>query len=450
MFGTDGIRGRVNVYPLTAEMILRFGMAAGIYLRSEDNECKTNVIIAKDTRLSGYLLESSLIAGLVSVGIDVILVGPMPTPAISKLIRSLRVSFGIMITASHNPHHDNGFKLFNKYGEKLTENCEKEICQLIERNHFEEELAPPNKLGRVLRLDDAPGRYIEHVKRALPNKTNLQGFRIVVDCGNGAAYRIAPVVFWELGANVIPIHNEPDGLNINNLCGSIYPQSLQSKVIETRADIGIALDGDADRVCICDENGEIVDGDHIIGVIALELLHNQRMKKNESIIITDTSNDGLCDYAKDMGFSIIRTKVGDRNVAQAMKKNNSSLGAEKSGHIIISDYGIVSDGIVAALHILSYIIRVKKKTSSIHKIFPLYPQYNDNIYFYGDNPLMIQNVKNEIDEVISLNKDYRILVRKSGTERLIRLMVEGKIHHKTIEIGEEIKKILLKSIAVKS
>lgn len=436
---------------MTAEVALRFGMAAGIYLRKHDHsgEGRSTVIIAKDTRLSGYLLEASLIAGLVSIGIDVTLVGPMPTPTISKMVRSLRACFGIMITASHNPYHDNGFKIFNSNGEKLTEECEQEICRLIENNDFTDELATPNKLGRVTRLDDAPGRYIEHIKRALPRSVSLQGLRVVVDCANGASYRIGPAILWELGANVIAIHNEPDGLNINSSCGSMHPEALSAKVIETRADIGIALDGDADRVCICDENGDILDGDHVIAAIVVDLIQRQKMEKDSTLVVTDTSNRGLCEYAAKLGMKVLRTRVGDRNVAQAMKSNSSMVGGEKSGHIIVSEYGMVSDGMVAALHILSYVLNNQKRVSSINRLFELYPQYSNNVYYYGDNPLESESIRQEIEEFIKDHSDYRILVRKSGTERLIRVMVEGESITETIEIGEQIKSRLVQSIAVK-
>ncbi|AIF81790.1 phosphoglucosamine mutase [endosymbiont of Acanthamoeba sp. UWC8] len=358
LFGTDGIRGTANQYPMTAEIAMKFGMAAGTYYKKPGH--RNRVVIAKDTRLSGYLIEPALTSGFISVGVDVILVGPMPTPAVSMLIRSLRADLGVMISASHNPYFDNGLKLFDSKGFKLSDECEDKIQEMILNANINRYLVPPIDLGRAKRLDDAPGRYIEHVKNSFNKENNLSGLRIVVDGANGSAYHLAPTILWELGAEVVSIGTEPNGFNINEACGSTHPETLSKKVVETRADIGIALDGDADRVVIVDDKGHIISGDHVIGLIALHL-HNRKRLNNDMVVVTQMSNGALDEYLKSHNINTIRTKVGDRYVFDAMRKNNCNLGGEQSGHVILSNYSTTGDGIVAALQVLSLLVESGKK-----------------------------------------------------------------------------------------
>jgi phosphoglucosamine mutase len=439
-FGTDGIRGTANKFPMTAEIALKVGMAVGA--RFGKNFTKNNhrhrVVIGKDTRLSGYMIEPALTAGFVAMGLDVFLVGPVPTPAISMLTRSLRCDIGIMISASHNPYFDNGIKIFNDKGEKLDDEIENEIENLIDAD-LSQYLANSNNLGRVKRLEDARGRYIEFVKNSFPRDKNLSGLKIVVDCANGASYSMAPTIFRELGAQVFEIGIEPNGFNINLECGSTHPQTLQKKVLECKADIGIALDGDADRLLIIDENGEIIDGDILIALIA-EKLHNEGRLKGDMVAITQMSNLALEEYLSYIGVSTVRTKVGDRYVLEAMRKNRCNFGGEQSGHIVISDYSTTGDGLVASLQILNILIDQQKPISQIAKIFTPYPQILKNVKFTKiTNPLEDKSVIKFIAEKENeLQNQGRILVRKSGTENLIRVMVEGKNYQQIEKIANEI------------
>ncbi|MDJ1305065.1 MAG: phosphoglucosamine mutase [Candidatus Midichloria sp.] len=438
LFGTDGIRGLVNQHPITPEVILKFGIAAGIYFSKPGQRSK--VLIAKDTRLSGYLIEPALTSGLVSVGVDVILLGPMPTPALAMLIKSLRADFGIMISASHNPYYDNGLKLFDSNSNKLSDKCEIEIQNLILSSELKNNLAAPDKLGRVARLDDALGRYIEYVKNSFLKHKTLSGLRIVIDCANGSAYKLAPTILWELGAEVISIGCEPNGFNINENCGSTYPLTLSQKVMETRADIGIALDGDADRVVICDEKGEVISGDHLIAAIALYM--HQAGSLKSGVVVTQISNTALDDFLAQHGVAVYRSKVGDRYVAAEMRKRECNLGGEQSGHIIISDYSTAGDGVIAALQVLSLLVQSEKKASYIGKMFSLNPQVAKNIKFTGTSPLEDQRVLSSIKKIQSDNKDLQIIVRKSGTERLLRVMVEGKDINIVNEVANNIEQML--------
>ena len=436
-FGTDGIRGTANKFPMTAEIALKVGMAVGAKFTNGDH--RHRVVIGKDTRLSGYVVEPALTAGFAAVGMDVFLIGPVPTPAVSMLTKSLRADIGIMISASHNPYHDNGIKIFNGDGHKLSDKLEAEIEALIDGD-ITPHLAKADNLGRVKRLDDAKGRYIEFVKNSFPKDKSLTDLKIVVDCANGASYAMAPTIFWELGAEVIEIGTEPNGFNINEKCGSTHPEALQKKVLETKADIGIALDGDADRLLIIDEKGNIVEGDKIIALIA-EKLHNDGNLKKDTVVITQMSNLALENYLSYIGVSTIRSQVGDRYVLEEMRKNGCNFGGEQSGHIVLSDYSTTGDGLIAALQVLSAICETKKPTSKVLNLFELFPQVLKNTKFDKSkkNPLedaAVQKFIREKEKEIA--GSGRILVRKSGTENLIRVMVEGKSKKKIEEIADAI------------
>ncbi len=434
-FGTDGIRGQVNKFPMTAEIALKVGMAIGA--RFIDGNHRHRVVIGKDTRLSGYVIEPALTAGLAAVGMDVFLVGPVPTPAVAMLTKSMRADIGIMISASHNPYCDNGIKIFKRDGSKLSDEAQLEIENLIDGN-IQYFLAKPQNLGRVTRLEDASNRYLEFVKNSFPKERDLAGLKIVIDCANGAAYKIAPQIFWELGAKVIAIGVSPNGFNINEDCGSTKPKLLSEKVLQEKADIGIALDGDADRLVIVDERGEVVSGDKIIAIIA-EILHEKGELKMDTVAITQMSNLALENYLSYIGVSTIRTKVGDRYVIEAMKKVGCNFGGEQSGHIILSDYCTTGDGLIAALKIVHFLIKSKKKTSEIFDIFELYPQILKNIKYNKSkkNPLEDQDIQNFIKQQDdNLGEDGRVFVRKSGTENLIRILVEGKNQDKIKKIVE--------------
>ncbi len=440
LFGTDGIRGTANKFPMTAEIALKTGMAVGARFGKNftKNLHRHRVVIGKDTRLSGYMIEPALTAGFVAMGLDVFLVGPVPTPAISMLTRSLRADIGIMISASHNPYFDNGIKIFDAKGEKLDDEIESEIENLIEAD-LTKYLANPSDLGRVKRLEDARGRYIEFVKNSFARDKNLSGLKIVIDCANGASYAMAPTIFRELGAEVFEIGVEPNGFNINLECGSTHPQALQKKILECKADIGIALDGDADRLLIVNENGEIIDGDILIALIA-EKLHQEGRLKSDIAVITQMSNLALEEYLSYIGVSTIRTKIGDRYVLEAMRKNKCNFGGEQSGHLVLADYSTTGDGLIASLQILSILIDQQKPLSEIAKIFKPYPQILKNIKFNKiDNPLENKAIINFIEKKkIELGAQGRILVRKSGTENLIRVMVEGKNYQQIEKIANEI------------
>ena len=436
-FGTDGIRGTANKFPMTAEIALKVGMAVGA--KFIDGSHRHRVVIGKDTRLSGYVIEPALTSGLAAVGMDVFLVGPVPTPAVSMLTRSIRADIGIMISASHNPYHDNGIKIFTRDGHKLSDKIEQEIEDLIEGD-ITPYLAKSENFGRVTRLDDASNRYIEFVKNSFPRELNLTNLKVVVDCANGASYKIAPKIFWELGAEVIEVGTEPNGFNINEKCGSTHPELLAKKVIEHKADIGIALDGDADRLVIVNEKGEIVEGDKLIAAIA-EKLHDEGGLKGDCVVITQMSNLALENFLSYIGVSTIRSQVGDRYVLEEMKKKRCNFGGEQSGHIVLSDYSTTGDGLIAALQILAIMCKSKKKVSEITNLFEPFPQLLKNTKFDGSkgNPLENSEIKNFISQKEKeLSQNGRILVRKSGTENLIRVMVEGKDASQIEKIADEI------------
>ncbi len=422
-FGTDGIRGTANLSPMTAEIALRVGVAAGsIFTRGAHRH---KVIIGKDTRLSGYMVEPALTAGFISAGMDVVLLGPLPTPAIAMLTRSMRADIGVMISASHNPYQDNGIKIFGPDGYKLSDEMEAEIEALME-NGVMDHLAEPPKLGRALRLADAGARYIEFAKSTVPRTMHLDGLRIVIDCANGAAYKVAPTVLWELGADVVAMGVEPDGFNINRECGSTDLGKLVSKVMEVRADIGIALDGDADRVLICDEKGQIVDGDQIIAMIG-DCWHRTGRLSGKGVVGTIMANLGLERFFKERGLELLRTQVGDRYVSERMRLGGYNLGGEQSGHIIMSDFSTTGDGLISALQVLSVLRDSDKPVSEALCMFEPAPQLLKNVRYKTGKPLENAKVRQAIADCESqLGDKGRLVIRKSGTEPLIRVMAEGE------------------------
>ncbi len=421
-FGTDGIRGLANGKKLTPDLALKVGMATGLAFRRGDYTHR--VVIGKDTRRSGYMIENALTAGFTAVGMEVLLLGPMPTPAVAMLTRSLRADIGVMISASHNPFDDNGIKLFRPDGYKLSDSFEQEIEKLIDSD-LTSRLSQGEKIGRAKRIDEARTRYVEYVKRTLSRDIDFTGLRVVVDCANGAAYKTAPEVLWELGAEVIPIAVAPDGFNINLDCGSTAPQALIDKVKETRADIGIALDGDADRVLIVDEKGEKVDGDQLMAVIA-NAWHSRGTLRGNGIVATIMSNLGLQRYIETLGLKLERTGVGDRYVLEAMRSKGFNVGGEQSGHIILSDYTTTGDGLVAALQLLSVVKQEGRPVSEVcHKFEPV-PQLLHNVRYQRGKPLEDKVIKQLIaDSELRLGKAGRLVIRESGTEPVIRVMGEG-------------------------
>ncbi|OYW29644.1 MAG: phosphoglucosamine mutase [Caulobacter sp. 12-67-6] len=422
-FGTDGIRGQANQHPMTAEVALRVGLAAGKLFRSQDDR-RHLVVIGKDTRLSGYMIEPALVAGFASVGMDVRLFGPLPTPAVAMMTRSMRADLGVMISASHNNFADNGIKLFGPDGYKLSDEQELKIEALMDEG-LQEGLAPPRGLGRVKRIDDAQARYVEIVKATFPRQLSLAGLRIVIDCANGAAYKVAPVTLYELGAEVIPLGVDPDGTNINHECGSTHPEAMAKLVREYRADIGIALDGDADRLVICDENGLVVDGDQIMAIIAAAYAKAGKLKAG-GVVATVMSNLGLERFLGEQGLSLQRTSVGDRYVMARMREGGFNLGGEQSGHVILSDFSTTGDGLIAALQVLAVMIETQLPMSALARQFEPVPQLLENVRFTGGKPLEAKTVKEAIaDGESQLNGAGRIVVRASGTEPLIRIMAEG-------------------------
>ena len=421
-FGTDGIRGLANTFPMTPEIAMKVGMATGKIFRRGD--FRHRVVIGKDTRLSGYMLEPALTAGLTAMGMDVFLLGPIPTPGVAMLTRSLRADLGVMISASHNPFEDNGIKLFGPDGYKLSDEIEAEIEELIETD-MTPYLVKAARLGRAKRIESVYDRYIEIAKRTMPKELSLEGLRVVIDCANGAAYRVAPDALWELGAEVVKIGDKPDGFNINDNCGSTSVGTLVSKVREVRADIGIALDGDADRVIIVDEKGTVVDGDQLMAVVA-EDWHKDGRLSMPGIVATVMSNLGLERFLSGHGLSLIRTKVGDRHVVEYMRKHNYNVGGEQSGHLVLSDYCTTGDGLIAALQILAVIKKLDKPVSEVCNRFEPVPQLLKNVRYSEGAPLEEESVQQAIEAgEKKFGKNGRVVIRKSGTEPLIRVMAEG-------------------------
>jgi phosphoglucosamine mutase len=434
-FGTDGIRGQSNTFPMTPDLAMRVGIAVGTIFRRGAH--RHRVVIGKDTRLSGYMLENAMVAGFTAAGIDAFVLGPIPTPAVAMLTRSLRADIGVMISASHNPFYDNGIKLFGPDGYKLSDELEMEIEELLEKDLMAQ-LAKSAEIGRAKRIDGVHDRYIEHAKRTLPRDVTLQGLRIAIDCANGAAYRVAPAALWELGADVVTIGAEPDGLNINLECGSTHPATLQRKVHEVRADIGIALDGDADRVQIIDENGKTIDGDQLMAVIA-ESWAADGMLRGGGLVATVMSNLGLERFLTGKGLGLQRTKVGDRYVVEHMRQHDYNVGGEQSGHIVLSDFGTTGDGLVAALQILACVKRSGRTVSEVCNRFEPVPQVLKNVRVKAGQPLEDASVRQAIADAESeLARNGRLLIRPSGTEPLIRVMAEGDDRAQVERIVDEL------------
>ncbi len=424
-FGTDGIRGRANSFPMTADMALKVAMASASVLRKiRGGKHMNRVVIGKDTRLSGYMLEQAMSAGFISMGMDVILVGPMPTPGIAKLTRSLRADAGVMISASHNPYQDNGIKLFGPDGFKLDDSVEQEIEYLIDQD-LSTELVAPEDLGKANRLDDALGRYIESLKRSIPHRGSLGGLKVVVDCAHGAAYKVAPQVLWELEVDVISIGASPNGRNINDGYGATATGRLQEAVVDHSADVGIALDGDADRLIMVNEKGDKIDGDQLMGALAL-WFKDQEILTGGGLVSTVMSNLGLERLMHSHDLTLERTAVGDRYVVEHMRANGFNLGGEQSGHLVLTDYASTGDGLLAALQILAIMKDRDIRASEALNLFDPVPQLLKNVRFSGGSPLQSDAVRNAIDAAQGrFNGDGRILVRPSGTEPLIRVMAEG-------------------------
>ena len=421
-FGTDGIRGTTNTEPMTAETALRVGQAAGAHFLRGDH--RHRVVIGKDTRLSGYMMESAMVAGFTSVGMDVVLLGPMPTPAVAMLTRSMRADLGVMISASHNPFADNGIKLFGPDGYKLSDDAEHAIEKKLEQGP---KLAKSEMIGRARRIDDARGRYVQFAKDTFPEHLRLDGLKVVVDCANGAAYHVAPDALWELGGEVIPLGVAPNGTNINDDCGSTHPKLMQETVVASGADIGLALDGDADRLIVCDEKGQLVDGDQLMALIALGLKARGALK-GDAVVATIMSNLGLERKLGDAGLTLLRTKVGDRYVLEEMRAKGCNVGGEQSGHIILTDHATTGDGLVAGLQVLAALVGAKRPASQLLRQFEPLPQLLKNVRFNGGaEPLEADSVRKRIAAAeAELEGKGRLVIRKSGTEPLIRVMAEGE------------------------
>ncbi|MBQ5773547.1 MAG: phosphoglucosamine mutase [Acetobacter sp.] len=431
-FGTDGIRGTTNTVPMTVEIAQKLGQAAGVYFKRGNH--RHSVLLGKDTRLSGYMIENALVSGFLSSGMDVTLVGPLPTPAIAMLTRSLRADLGIMISASHNPYSDNGIKLFGPDGFKLSDQDELSIEALMATD-LSPHLAHPDKIGRASRLNDAAGRYVESAKAAFPRKLRLDGIRVVIDCANGSAYRVAPTALWELGAEVIRLGCDPNGININDHCGSTYPYTLGVAVQQHNAHIGIALDGDADRVVIVDETGHVIDGDQILALITQSWLQEGRLTNN-AIVSTIMSNMGLERFLETLGITLERTSVGDRHVMERMRQCGINIGGEQSGHMVLTDFSTTGDGLIAALQVLEVLVKTNRPASEICRIFHPFPQTLRNIRYQGKCPIdapLIRQRQQEIEQ--RLAGKGRLVLRRSGTEPLIRVMVEAETQNMVNDVA---------------
>ena len=443
-FGTDGVRGTANSGAMTADMVLKIGMAAGNLYRRGNH--RHRVVIGKDTRLSGYMLEQALTAGLLAAGMDVFLFGPLPTPAVAMLTRSMRADLGVMISASHNPFQDNGIKIFGPDGFKLSDDQELEIEAMLDDPKLMS-VAASDKIGRAKRIEDAQARYIEFAKRTYPKDMNLEGLRVVIDTANGAAYKVAPTALWELGAEVIQIGHEPNGTNINEKCGSTHPEAMCAKVRELRADIGIALDGDADRVIIADDKGHVVDGDQLMALIATSWARRGELKGG-GLVATIMSNLGLERYLADQKLSLVRTKVGDRYVVEHMRGHGYNVGGEQSGHIVLSDFSTTGDGLLAALQVLAEVKRMERPVSEVCSLFTPLPQILKNVKFKQGAPLQDNEVQKMIaDAEQKLGNAGRLVIRPSGTEPVIRVMAEGDDERLVRNIVDELCGVIAKAAA---
>lgn len=422
LFGTDGVRGTANIEPMTPETALKVAMAVGECFHNGTH--KHLVVIGKDTRLSGYMLEPALTAGFITMGMDVVLVGPLPTPAIAMLTRSLRADIGVVLSASHNPYADNGIKLFGRDGYKLSDELEAKVEACLDKGPSHR--AAPSELGRAKRLDDAGGRYIEFVKQSFPKGLRLDGLRVVVDCAHGAAYKVAPTVFWELGAEVFSIGVSPDGTNINRECGALSPEAMRQEVLARRADIGIALDGDADRLIVVDERGIILDGDQVMALITTSMARANQLAGG-ALVATVMSNLGLERFLGEQGIGLHRTAVGDRYVVEKMRSSGCNVGGEQSGHIILSDYATTGDGLIAALQVMARIVETDKKASEVCRLFRPVPQLLRNVRFGEGRPMESRRVKQAIAAgEAHLGAAGRLVIRNSGTEPVIRVMAQGE------------------------
>ena len=448
IFGTDGVRGRANKTPMTPEIALGLGRAAGKFLRARSK--KSRVVIGKDTRLSCYVFENALISGLCSMGVDTLMVGPLPTPGVAFITRAYRADAGIVISASHNPYYDNGIKFFDSEGYKLPDSWEKEMESLIFQNNFSDYLPEDADIGKNTKISDADGRYIEFVKATFPRNLSLKNLKIVLDCANGAGYRVAPLVFRELDATVFPYGVTPDGLNINLKCGSMHPETVQKGVIEHRADVGIALDGDADRVVMVDENAQVIDGDTLLAICARDM-SNKGLLKNNRVVGTVMSNLGFIQAMQELGIDVVTSQVGDRYVIQDMLKHDSNLGGEQSGHMIFLDYNTTGDGLVCALQVLKIMIETDSKLSDLAMFVKRYPQTCLNVKVTNKPPLeTIPKLKESIQQVEEVLGDFgRIVVRYSGTESTCRVMVEGPKQKQVLQLANSVADVIAKEIGLK-
>ncbi len=447
LFGTDGIRGVANVYPMTPEVVLNVGKAVAHVFKEKCGKEKPEFVIGKDTRLSGYMLENALASGIASVGADVLLVGPMPTPAIAHLTKSLNADAGIVLSASHNPAEDNGIKIFSEDGYKLPGIVEDEIEKYVLSEEVKAEHVKGDLIGKAYRIEDAKGRYIEFVKASVKSMS-LKGLKIVLDCANGAAYNTAPHIFSELGAEVIALNDKPDGLNINLDCGALHPEKMMEVVKKQKADIGIALDGDADRVIVCDEKGQNIDGDHIIAICAIEMKENGTLKKNH-VVVTIMANKGFDIAMEKKNIKVVKTKVGDRYVVDEMRKKGYVLGGEQSGHIIFSNYTTTGDGIVSALQLLKVIKERREKLSKLAACMTPLPQVLVNVEVKEKKDISRLKVNKNIKSAeLKLGKKGRVLVRYSGTQNLCRIMIEGENKREIQKMANDIAKDMKKEIGV--
>jgi len=444
LFGTDGIRGLSNEFPIDVESIVKISTIVGHLMKSKNSTKR--VLIGKDTRLSSYMIENAISAGLLAAGMDVFLAGPIPTPGVSFLTRSMRCEFGIMISASHNAYPDNGIKFFDHKGEKFSNEMQKKIEKIFYEKKTSEFYCKPDEIGKAYRVHDVIGRYVEFVKKTFPQDENLSGIKVVIDAANGAAYKIASEILWELGAEVVPIGIEPNGKNINLQCGSTNLKLLQQTVIQTNSDIGIALDGDADRIAIVDDLGKIIDGDQIIALLAKNLHDKKKLNKN-TVVTTIMSNYGLEKYLKSLKIKIIRTDVGDKNVYEEINKNDYSIGGEKSGHIIMKKYSTTGDGLMVAVQVLAILKKLNTKSNELLNIFKEIPQTNINLKMSNKPKIEISEKLDSIKRFYEKKIDGRIVIRQSGTEPMIRLMIESEKDESRIvpKIIESIRKYLAKN-----
>ena len=435
LFGTDGVRGTANIHPMTAEIALQIGRATAHICKEKDHRHK--IVIGKDTRISGYMLESALVSGICSMGVDALLIGPMPTPGIAFITRSMRADAGMVISASHNPFQDNGIKIFSRDGFKLPDRVEERIEELILTQSIDQPRPTADDIGKAFRIDDASGRYIVFLKDTFPSHLTLEGLKLVIDCGNGAAYKIAPMVFSELGARVISIGTSPDGKNINDGCGSLHPEKLQQRVVAEAADIGIAFDGDADRVIFVDHTGKVIDGDRIMAICALALQRRGNLKKN-TVVATVMSNLGLEKAMRKAGINLVRTQVGDRYVVEKMRAENYNFGGEQSGHLIFMDHNTTGDGILSALQLLAVIVAEGKPLAELTKVMEVFPQVLINVPVREKPPVEeIASLRRHVIEVEREIADSgRLLIRYSGTENKLRIMLEGEHYDRIMEHAE--------------